>query len=360
MPPSAEERQLISHSVHHICADLAQQYFSRPEQVCAVADFAAALRPFREQGVIELGPDPGYGLWEGGEDSASLTLSLDLLQLIARTHTALALSLHRTALARQILRASGADTPATLTTSLCLHGHQGLGRGELALWWQGSTVSLPLLNDVFAADAARLALVARSAGDSLCAVFEQGQLHWHLCAHAPQQPAQLGLDELACASILPAAGVRLPAVSDARALARSLWQREWLGLLAIELGCTQRAYALAQAYAELRVQGGQRISAHRAVSDMLLELRASIVEVGDFLAAARLDAASFYRLLLARNRLQTALQNAVNAAMQIFGGLGYMRDNGVEKCFRDLYQLRYQSGGPLDMQALAAQWQEAA
>ncbi len=360
MSPSAEERQLISHSVHHICADLAQQYFSRPEQVCSDADFSAALHQFSDQGVIELGAEPGYGLWEGGDDADALALSLDLLRLIAHTNTALALSLHRSALARQLLRACAADSAATLTTSLCLQGRLGLGRGELALWWQGSDAPLSLLAEVFAADAPRPALVARAAGHSLCAVYEAGQLHWRLCAHPPQTPTQLGLDELASAAILPASGVRLPDVDDARALARSLWQRDWLGLLAIELGCTQRAYTLARDYAGLRRQGGRRIGEHRAVSDMLLELRASSAEVGDFLAAARLDTSGLQRLLLARNRLQLSLQGAVNAAMQIFGGLGYMRDTGVEKCFRDLYQLRYQSGGPLEMQALAAQWQEAA
>lgn len=365
MQLSTEDRRQISDSIQQICRDLSAQCFARPEQPCAPAAFEGAARLLMAQGVVNLTDEAGCGLWEDAEDPGNLALTLDSLATIAASNPALALSLHRSALARHLLeRLQYTPDPVTdlARITLCLHGRHGLGRGELALWWQGRPADEALLSDVLDATSPRLTLTQGNTGGVLCPVFAGGELHWRLCN--PHEPGRdnHGLDELCYGQVSAADGLPLPGPEGAagRALAQGIWHREWLGLLAIQQGGVRQALARARDYSALRYQGGQIINRHPAVQALLTDIRSALADTGGFLDAQALDHAGFGRLLLARNRLQEGLSVAANAAMQIFGGIGYMRDTGMEKSFRDVNQLRYQSGGPLDMQLLAANWEDAA
>lgn len=363
MQLTTEDRHLIGDSLQRICQDLSAGPFARPEAPCDADGFGAALRVLVEHGVLNASDEPGCGLWEGCADSANLALTLDSLATLGATNAALAFSLHRAALARHLLAQLQCGTPpaenaADLT--LCLHGRHGIGRGELARWWQDMPADISLLHDVFDAGSPRLALTQDKIGRVACPVFTEGYLQWRICP-APRDAAAHGLDELRHGHFTPATGEPLPVLAPvaARALARDLWHCDWLGLLAIQQGAVRQALARARDYSALRYQGGDLIHHHAAVQALLVELRAALADTAAFLRAQRLDASAFGELLLARNRLQEALNAAANAAMQIFGGIGYMRDTGIEKCFRDVNQLRYQSGGPLDMTLLAAAWEDA-
>lgn len=365
MQLTTEDRLLIGDSIRQVCQDLSAHCFARPEQTCTPAAFEDATRLLVAQGLVNLGDEAGCGLWEDAGDAGNLALTLDSLATLAASNPALALSLHRSALARHLLGClPGTPDPApdAARLTLCLHGRHGLGRGELALWWQGRLADEALLSDVLDAGSPRLALMQRNTGGVLCPVFADGELHWWLCPPGPAGHDNHGLDELDYGQVSASQGVLLgaPAGAAGRALARDIWHREWLGLLAIQLGGVRRAYARARDYSALRYQGGQIIDRHPAVQALLADIRGALVDAGGFLGMQALDTAGFGRLLLSRNRLQEGLSVAANAAMQIFGGIGYMRDTGMEKAFRDVNQLRYQSGGPLDMQLLAAHWEDAA
>lgn len=357
MPLTVEDRHLIGDSLQRLCRDLGARHFARPELPCAAEDFRAAAGALAGAGFLDSdGEAAGYGLWADAGDPG---LTLASLATIAEANPALALRLHRAALAGDLLRRLGVAMPAAADRlTLCLHGGHGIGRGELAHWWRGQAADERLLADVFDAGAPRLALILDKTDRVACPVFAAGTLHWVLCPVRQEAADTHGLDELRHARVHPDLGEPLPAPADAAALARGLWQRDWLGLLAVQLGAARRAFALARDHAALRHQGGQRIDRHPAVQGLLGAQRSALADAGDFLARQDLSATAFGTLLLARNRLQDALAEAVNAAMQVLGGSGYMKDAGVEKCFRDLYQLRYQSGSPLEMVLLAAAWEE--
>lgn len=353
MQPSSEDRHLIEASVQKICRDLSISHFSQPETICSTEAFTQALSILVEQGVLNLSDEPGYGLWEHTDSPEEIALTLSSLRTLASTDAALALSLHRAALARQL-----PGCPTTPNLGICLHGRHGLGRGELAHWWQQSSIQDKFLADVFSDHEPRLALMPAGGGHVICPVFQcpQGFSWWLVPANTPANHG-LGLNELPYGQVWPAQGEFLTRLDPLQS--RHIWHQEWLGLLAIQLGCLDHAGKQAAAYARIRYQGGQLINQHAAVQSLLTDISSAQADTELFLQYQQLNEGSFRHLLLARNRLQESLCTAVNAAMQIMGGLGYMRDSGIEKCLRDAYQLRFQSGSPLDMQSLASAWEIA-
>lgn len=355
-----DDRQLIGDSLQRLCRDLSRQLFERPEHPCPPAALDAACAQLAAQGVLNTGDEPGCGLWEGEDDAAHLALTLDSLATLGETNAALAFRLHRAALARYLLARLGLPLAGAEDLALCLHGRHGIGRGELARWWRGRDADVGLLADVFDDKRSRLALMPDKTSGVLCPVFAGDTLQWWRCEAPPLTDDGHGLDELRTGTVLVAGGTPLPRLDPAQApaVSRALWHREWLGLLAIQLGVARHAAAKARDYAALRFQGGDLIDRHPAVQILLAGIRAALADSAAFLHAQSLDDAGFGTLLLSRNRLQEALAEAASSAMQVFGGIGYMRDNGLEKCFRDIHQLRHQSGGPLDMPLLAAHWED--
>jgi alkylation response protein AidB-like acyl-CoA dehydrogenase len=103
------------------------------------------------------------------------------------------------------------------------------------------------------------------------------------------------------------------------------------GIAAIARGTARRARALAQEYAENRYQGGTEIINHGAVRDMLArmserELGMPQPTVGDRELAVGIAA----KIAITDAAVLTSLD-----AIQVFGGMGYMRETGVEKLMRD-------------------------
>lgn len=111
-----------------------------------------------------------------------------------------------------------------------------------------------------------------------------------------------------------------------------------LGTAAIARGVARRARRLAQEYAENRYQGGGQIIIHGAVRDMLARMserelgmpQARIAEAADPLAVA----------LAAKIAATDAAVATAIDAIQVFGGMGYMRETGVEKLMRDAKYLQ--------------------
>jgi alkylation response protein AidB-like acyl-CoA dehydrogenase len=128
---------------------------------------------------------------------------------------------------------------------------------------------------------------------------------------------------------------------------------DWLGQAAIALGCAERAVAGATAYAGSRVQGGAPISEHAAIRLLLgraehdLVVLGAVLETQSWVPLAEIDPLSMLRWG-ADARLTAGEHGgrAVTDALQVFGGYGYMDEQGMSKRLRDLAALRVLHGGP--------------
>lgn len=358
MQLSDEDIVMIDDSLRHLCKDLAEAVFSRPEQACEPEPFIRAMNLVMDQGFVNTDEESGCGLWEACGQAPQLALTLRSLTALARVNAALALGLHRSALAHFVLRQWGrADLGAT-HPGISLQGRHGIGRGELANWWCGQPVDEAMLGDVFAPDRPFSGLMHPQTQLLLAPAFTKRAMAWLLIqGQVKKAEPGHGLDELHDGAFEPAQVhvISLPE-PQAKALFMDVWQRDWLGLLAIQQGCVQQMTEMAQQFSALRFQGGRVIARHPAVQIMLSDMQAALTDVRTVLARQALTEQGFADLLRARNRLNESLALAANVAMQTFGGLGYMRDNGIEKRWRDVNHLRQQSGGALDMQLMSANW----
>jgi len=112
-----------------------------------------------------------------------------------------------------------------------------------------------------------------------------------------------------------------------------------LGIAAMALGHAQGAYALALAYAKERKQFGQPISKHQAISFKLADMATEIDLARTYLyTVAKLrDTGEKYTKQAAMAKLYcTEMAGRVcDAAIQIHGGYGLMREYDVERLWRD-------------------------
>lgn len=105
------------------------------------------------------------------------------------------------------------------------------------------------------------------------------------------------------------------------------------GIAAIADGVARRAYRIALDYAEQRIQGGGPIIGHGAVRSLLAGMAARLharQPAGRSLGAADALAA---RIRATDDAVKTTLD-----AVQVLGGIGYMREAGAEKLMRDAKQ----------------------
>jgi hypothetical protein len=220
-----------------------------------------------------------------------------------------------------------------------------------------------ILADTYAADAPRILPLDPAMRGLLTLAFRDGALGWQLHlrpalvlttdAHAH------GLDELCTARVRPLSRARDLAPAEPEAIARVLAAHQ-LGLVAIALGAVEHAHSLARAFASQRRQGGATIDRHPAVLGLLATSRATIDAVGAQLLAhgdRPLGLARLGPALACRARESVALADAAHAALQTFGGLGYMRDAGLEKISRDVNVLRVIAGAPPELALFIAEWE---
>lgn len=112
-----------------------------------------------------------------------------------------------------------------------------------------------------------------------------------------------------------------------------------ISVAAMGVGLAQGAYDLAFAYAQERKQFGQPISKFQAVQFKLADM-ATEIEAGRTMvhkAAWLKDQGRDFRLAAAQAKLYTGeLSNrAVNWALQIHGGYGYMDEYAISRLYRD-------------------------
>ncbi|HEY3542302.1 MAG TPA: acyl-CoA dehydrogenase family protein [Gaiellaceae bacterium] len=112
-----------------------------------------------------------------------------------------------------------------------------------------------------------------------------------------------------------------------------------ISVAAMGVGLAQGAYDLAYAYAQERQQFGRPISKFQAVQFQLADMSTEI-EAGRQLvyrAAWLKDEGKPFGLAAAQAKLYTGLlsNRAVNAALQIHGGYGFMEEFAISRLYRD-------------------------
>jgi alkylation response protein AidB-like acyl-CoA dehydrogenase len=112
-----------------------------------------------------------------------------------------------------------------------------------------------------------------------------------------------------------------------------------ISVASMGVGLAQGAYDLAFAYAQQRQQFGRPISKFQAVQFQLADM-ATEIEAGRQLvyrAAWLKDQGKPFALAAAQAKLYTGLlsNRAVNAALQIHGGYGFMEEFPISRLYRD-------------------------
>ena len=126
-------------------------------------------------------------------------------------------------------------------------------------------------------------------------------------------------------------------------LTRDWFTEERLMIAARTIGAAERALALATEWAQSRVQGGGRLMDHQMIKATLADSAAEIAINRAFThqVAWEFDQGGDRKTLHAKAAMtklaaSEASGRVVDRAVQIFGGRGYMREQPVERLFREL------------------------
>lgn len=323
-------------------------------------------------GILSLSPDSeGFGLWEHSDHAHAMAFNIGALRHLGRANAGIAFSWHRIALAGELARqlGLGQSVAHALGTAFVPTGHYGLARTSLARWLKGArqqSDDLALLADWFDRDAHAATLCAPASWQSvLWPVWQNGAVAWRLVGRrmlaVESCRPQHGFDELAAFKVRDAGAageLRLPDAESSRRLYTRVLKMDMIGLLAIGAGALVRARQMASAYAAVRRQGGKLIGEHPAVQQLLSEIEVARQQVESALAmfTRAVDESDLGAVAAARAAAHDALCHAANQAMQVHGGIGYMRDTGPEKILRDQNMLKLQAGGTREAYSFVAGW----
>lgn len=113
-----------------------------------------------------------------------------------------------------------------------------------------------------------------------------------------------------------------------------------IGIAAQSVGMAQAAFEQAVAYANQRRSFGEALIEHQAVAFRLADMRTQIEAARQLvLNAARMKDAGLPCLTeaaIAKLFASEAAERVVSAALQTFGGYGYIADTAVERIYRDV------------------------
>ncbi|MCW8842278.1 MAG: acyl-CoA dehydrogenase family protein [Rhodobacteraceae bacterium] len=146
--------------------------------------------------------------------------------------------------------------------------------------------------------------------------------------------AELFFDEC----IVPAENL-IGAENDGFRLIMSNFQSERLTLAVMANMTGELAFDCARSYAQDRTAFGAPLTAHQTIrhklSDMATQLEASREFI--YRCAARMEAGEtiFKEISMAKNVATDMCDKVTFDAVQIFGGMGYMRESSVERLYRD-------------------------
>ena len=162
-------------------------------------------------------------------------------------------------------------------------------------------------------------------------------------------------------------GVRVPArclIGDEGAGFRMImgnFNGERLGLAAMSLGFAQACYDEAGDWARQRHTFGAALIERQAIRHRLMDMRMRIESTQAWLDAvtARADAGKtdhdwVAHVCLLKNHATQTMQFCADAAVQILGGMGYMRGTASERIYREVKVMMIGGGAEEIMKELAA------
>jgi len=368
---SESESELVARTVDLFCQRSLGPLCARAELTMSEADLLRLTVQAEQVGILNVEQEPGLGLWENADDEAGRVASVTTLGKIARVNAGVAYHWHMLGLGQWLARHLSLCSAQRVIP--CLQGSWGMGRASLARLLLSRPLveeDIAILSDYFVATAERpLMFQAGSGWENLLVPrfsVKHSELSIELWPRSALElelvPGSHGLDETATHCFWPALQARgvtvsaLPAPQVHELYASALCLNA-LGLLAIGAGALQHALGNAVSYAQVRVQGGIAISAHAAVQELLgnvasVEQLVSVALAG--LCRRQPCVAQLSAVFGARAQLQPLLCTAANDALQVFGGLGYMRDAGVEKLVRDQNCLRVMHGTSSELRRFVA------
>lgn len=368
------DTQLAPDDLHSLLNEVARfadkalaPHFERPEKTCSFAVQERLLNEAKANGFLNTRETTGVSIWEDPEVPLLLQFSCEALKLMAFQNPGLAYLGHQTSLTHAILKQSGLSLSPKAVPLIMLQGHYGLGRQALARYFKAplGPSDIALLQDYYRPAAGQRSVLLASpdwthlltpemteAGVIQFALLDRKQLE------LDDLGTGLGLDELGnfhwrVARVKKSSPITRLALTQSRALLGQALQMEWLGLLSIACGTTERGYQLARDYAALRIQGGKTIDQHPAVQQLLAQAKSALTCSRGLLAnlcTQALNPDTLGEVAAVRAQLQPALCQAANSLLQVFGGMGYMQDTGLEKIVRDTLQLKLLTGTPIELQ----------
>lgn len=316
----------------------------------------------------------GLGLWEAVERNDGRRLSTAALRMLAQVNMGFAWQLHQFALSGHFERHVG--FASTALNLVALQGRYGLARHALARYLTATAGpdDLIMLRDYFDTTTAPGVLLHAAedwAGVWLPELDSASVLQWGLWPRerlvVETHRHSHGLDEL-CSFVVCRRGEAQAAhrtqldIATSRRLLTTLLTLNAMGQLATGLGGLDHAHRLAADYAATRRQGGGVIARHAAVQLLLSRARQIQQLTSHSLeaccACAPDSAQTLAMLYQTRATLQPELCRATSDALQVFGGMGYMRDTGLEKILRDQNTLRVIHGTPIELQLAATALEE--
>lgn len=326
-----------------------------PMRKVGPADLARLATHARQLGLLAQDSQSGL-LWAAQISADDLSDALHALQVVGACHGGIAFHFHQQGQARFLTERLG--IVATENQVVWLPGTHRLGdpvlRDGLGSARASGDAVLPATDD-------RLSWLA---GASLASVWipvpRAEGFGWANFSPAQLQagPVQTlhGLEGIFLqGGLMPLAEGE--GVASVDGLLAELLALNALGAMAIALGTVRHAHALAFAQVNLRQQGGKYIRDHDAVQSLLAQLCVAIDTTQallDTVVALPATVAELARLFGYRLVVHEQLCNGANAAMQIFGGSGYMQDMGLERIVRDNNLLRLVGGTPDDLRRFIA------
>lgn len=282
------------------------------------------------------------------------SFTLSALQQLAQANPAAAWHLHSVALAS--LAAQQAHLSCDNHTVFSLEGSRGIGRSALGRLLANRPLhqrDADLLADVFGTRP-RIALTAPTVLHLIAPIFADNTLSlaMYRLDNSLSDAQPHGLD--GCVSQVWQAEQPIKQGIISLEQLNILVTAQQLAQVAIGRGTVETAANLAHGYAELRRQGARIIERHDSVALLLAELDTPRHTIDTLLREVSTQALAITTAISLRREAMPLLSRVVNAAMQVHGGIGYMRDTGIEDRLRACNVLRLLNGTPSELALVAA------
>lgn len=328
----------------------------RPELALSADDFVAITRAAQEAGLLDNSAD-GYGLWAECRQGGAPDFSLTALQLLAQVNVSAAWHLHSAALAALAAQFAGLPLPAD--TAFSLEGTQGIGRSALGRLLAGRPLhkrDSVLLADVFG-DGERIAMTAPGTQYLAVLRYHKHRLQLDISAlnkcEVKRDEFPHGLDGCHALQWRAKASAHATAALSLENLC-TLVAAQQLAQVAMARGSVHGAAALARRYAEIRIQGAHYIEQHDSVALLLADIDTATATVDALLRDVAQRPLAAATAIALRREAMPLLGRAINASMQVHGGIGYMRETGIEHQLRAINCLRVLGGSPPELALVAA------